>query len=119
MNIRTIANNGIKIARVETDSVIFEDVDAALDLMASVRHVTHSDRMIVDASAIHPQFFVLRNTIAGEILQKFVTYHMQLAIVGDFFQITSNSLRDFIYESNKGNQILFVATEAEAVTRLT
>ena len=56
------------------------------------------------------------NRISNEILQKFSTYNMQLAIVGDFENLQSKSLRDFIYESNKTGRILFVKTFEEALS---
>ena len=34
---------------------------------------------------------------------------MKLAIIGDFSGYTSKPLRDFIYESNNGNQVFFVS----------
>jgi hypothetical protein len=41
-----------------------------------------------------------------------------LAIVGDFSKYASKSLKDFIYESNKGKQINFVASQAEGLNVL-
>jgi hypothetical protein len=43
---------------------------------------------------------------------------MSLGIVGDFSLYQSKSLRDFIYESNKSNRIVFVSTLEEALDRL-
>jgi hypothetical protein len=43
---------------------------------------------------------------------------MKLAIVGDFKNVKSNSLKSFIYECNKGNQVLFKTTMEEAVKAL-
>ena len=119
MEITVIHNRGVKVARVKSDQDIFQGVGEALDLMASVRYETTCDRMIVDASAIDPRFFDLSSTLAGDILQKFVNYSMKLAIVGDFSQFTSSSLRDFIYESNRGDHVLFLADHNEAIDRLT
>jgi hypothetical protein len=117
MQIDTRETNGRKFARITSRNTLFCDVDEALDLMATVRHTTGSNCMLVDASAIAPRFFELRSGLAGEILQKFSTYMMKLAIIGDFSQYTSKSLHDFIYESNKGNHILFVSNEEEAVAK--
>ena len=38
---------------------------------------------------------------------------IQLAIVGDFSKFTSKSLKDFIFESNKGKFINFIASRVE------
>jgi hypothetical protein len=56
--------------------------------------------------------------MAGEILQKFSNYRMRLAIVGDFSEYKSKSLRDFIRESNRTGTINFVGTIDEALLRL-
>ena len=63
--------------------------------------------MVVHEESINIDFFHLKTGLAGAILQKFVTYHVELAIVGKF-QYESNSLRDLIRECNKGNMINFV-----------
>jgi ABC-type polysaccharide/polyol phosphate transport system ATPase subunit len=43
---------------------------------------------------------------------------MKIAIVGDFSVYQSKSLKDFMYESNKGKTMFFVSTEKEAVEKL-
>lgn len=72
----------------------------------------------VDKKLITEDFFILSTGLAGEVLQKFINYGGRIAIYGDFSQYTSKPLRDFIYESNKGKDVFFVATEAEAVAKL-
>ncbi len=49
-------------------------------------------------SSICDDFFDLSTRLAGEILQKFINYHVKIAIIGDFSIYTSKSLKDFIYE---------------------
>ena len=63
-------------------------------------------------------FFVLSTGIAGEILQKFINYHVKAAMFGDYSRYTSKPLRDFIYESNNGKDFFFTASKEEAVERL-
>jgi hypothetical protein len=64
-----------------------------------------------------PDFFVLRRGLAGAFLQKFVTYEMGVAIVGDIeaHLAASKPLRDFVYETNRGTQVWFVP-DLEALT---
>jgi hypothetical protein len=114
MNIEVISG----VAVIKIDDVVINDVQSALDLIADVRYQVDCDRIAIHKSAVIEDFFVLSNGIAGEILQKFSTYHVKLAIIGDYTIYTSKPLRDFIYESNKGNHIFFVATEEEAVGKL-
>lgn len=94
------------------------DVQSALDFMATVSYETGSNHIILNKSAIIEGFFDLKTKLAGEILQKFVNYHMKLAIVGDFSVYTSKSLKDFIYESNKGKHIFFLPDEKQAIEKL-
>ncbi|WP_406195403.1 DUF4180 domain-containing protein [Kitasatospora sp. NBC_01560] len=65
-------------------------------------------------------FFRLRTRVAGEIVQKFVTYRVGLAVVGDISRHTaaSEALQAFVRESNRGNQLWFLADEAEFDARL-
>lgn len=113
MQIQIIPTNHGTFAVIEADHLIMNDAQDALDLIANCNYQGASN-IIIQASLIHPDFFNLKTGIAGEILQKFSTYDTQLAIVGEFSTISSKSLRDFIYESNKIGRILFVNSVAEA-----
>lgn len=118
MNIKCVNQNGVKIAIIESAELFITDTASALDLMATVRYEVHCDRIAIPKSCVTEDFFILSSGIAGEILQKFVTYHVKLAIIGDYSVYTSKPLRDFIYESNNGSHIFFVSTEDEAVVKL-
>ena len=118
MNIHRQTVNGVEIAIVESEETLIVDVQAALDLMATVRYETQADCMALSKSALDERFFVLSSGLAGDILQKFVNYQFKVAIVGDFSGYTSKPLKDFIYESNNGSHVFFVATQAEAIEKL-
>ncbi len=55
-------------------------------------------------------FFTLSTRVAGEVVQKVVTYGMKLAVVGDIDRYLKRSapLRDWVSESNRGQDIWFV-----------
>jgi hypothetical protein len=65
-------------------------------------------------------FLDLSTRIAGEVIQKFTNYRMGVAFVGDIAPRTqgSKSLRDFVYESNKGAAVWFVRDQRELAARL-
>lgn len=84
----------------------------------TVRHETGCDRMVLKKEAIAEDFFKLSSGLAGEVLQKFINYHVKLAVIGNFSDYTSKPLRDFMRESNRGNDIFFVSSEQEAVEKL-
>ena len=118
MKISTVNKNGKGIAIIQSNEVLITDVQSALDIMATVQYETNCYRMIINKSAICEDFFHLRTKLAGEILQKYINYHVKVAIVGDFSAYTSKSLKDFIYETNRGKDVFFLPDEEQAIERL-
>lgn len=118
MNIEHLNINGTNIAAVSGGEKIMTDAQSAMELAMSVKYETGADRIAIDKSIIAEDFFILSTGMAGEILQKFVNYHIKAAIWGDFSHYTSKPLKDFIYESNKGHDFFFVATKEEALNCL-
>lgn len=106
---------GTDIAVVESSDIILQDVQNALDLMATIQFAHGCGKAVIDAANIAEDFFRLRTGLAGEILQKWTTYGFPVAIVGDFDRYNSKSLRDFIYESNKGRHVFFAKDRQEAI----
>lgn len=106
------------VAVVTGEEKVITDAQSALDLIMTARYETGTNLIAVDKEAITEDFFVLSRGLAGEVLQKFINYQAKIAIFGDFSQYTSKPLKDFIYESNKGQDIFFVSTKTEAVERL-
>ncbi|MBC9934173.1 DUF4180 domain-containing protein [Chitinophaga qingshengii] len=107
----------VRIAEVVADDILINTPEEALQLIVDV-YYQNFEKMIIHEKNIIPAFFDLKTGIAGEVLQKFVNYRMQLSIVGTFEHYTSKSIRDFIYESNKGRQISFLSSVEEAVEKL-
>lgn len=118
MNIELIRNINTLIAVVQSEELVIIDAQSALDFMMTINYETDSRSIILNKEAITEEFFQLSSKLAGEVLQKFINYHMKLAVIGDFSGYTSKSLKDFIYESNKGKDIFFVSTLEEAVNKL-
>ena len=107
IKIHTIDNR--KIAEIISDDIVLQTVEDAVDLIGNMSYQGF-DKLIIHEENMIPDFFELKNKIAGNILQKFSQYSMPLAIIGDFEKYESKSLNDFIFESNKGKQINFVTT---------
>lgn len=119
MNIEHLKDNGIDIAVISGDEVVIVDTQSALDLAMTVKYETGAERIVIDKDVICGDFFILSTGMAGEILQKFMNYHVKVAVYGDYSHYTSKPLKDFIYESNHGKDFFFVSTKEEAVQRLT
>tara|TARA_R110002020_G_scaffold251773_2_gene465561 strand:+ start:1725 stop:2093 length:369 start_codon:yes stop_codon:yes gene_type:complete len=117
MEIKKHHFNGSEIAEVISTELIIQNTEDALDLMGNLYYQGY-DKIILHRKNITPGFFDLKNKMAGEILQKFSNYRVRLVIVGDFLGGTSQSLKDFIYESNKGKQVNFLSSTGEALKSL-
>lgn len=117
MRIETHNTGKSKIAELISDRLIIESAEDGLDLLGNL-YYQDFDKVIIHEKNIAPEFFDLKNGIAGEILQKFSNYRVWLAIVGDFAKYPGRSLIDFIYESNKSGQINFVDSVSTALTKL-
>ena len=119
MQLSKIKKNGIVCAVVNSDKLVITDAQTALDVMMSAKYDVGTKNIVIDKKLIVEDFFVLSKGLAGEILQKYVNYGGRIAIYGDYSHYTSKPLKDFIYESNKGKDVFFVATQDEAVDMLT
>lgn len=109
--------NGHDILEISTDEFMISTLQDSLDLLGSAMF-KQIFKIIIRKEHLCPDFFDLKTRLAGEILQKFSTYDMQLAIVGDFENLESRSLQDFIRESNRTGRIIFVSSTEEAKVRL-
>jgi len=109
--------HGIQIAELLADTIAIRETQDALDMMANVNY-NGCGKIVIREQHLVPEFFDLKSRMAGEILQKFSTYRVQLAIVGDFSKYQSKSLKDFLFESNKIGHILFVDSLEAALNRL-
>jgi len=109
--------DGLMTGEILPETLRIENSQDMLDIMADAGY-NGCDSLIIHAQTLTKDFFDLKTKLAGEILQKISNYRMRLAIVGDFTDIESKSLRDFIRESNGRGIICFVESVEEALSRL-
>lgn len=119
MNIEKITQNGKMVAVITSDSKLLTDVQSALDLIMTAKYEVGTNLIAIDKNAVAEDFFILSRGLAGEILEKFITYQVKIAIWGDYSGYTSKPLKDFIYESNKGRDVFFVEKKEESIDYLT
>lgn len=111
--IHEIANT--KIAEITENGILVNNAEDGLQLLVDI-YYQDVDKIIIYKEQLSDDFFDLSTKLAGEILQKFANYRVRLAIVGQFTD-SSQSLQDFIFESNKGKQVNFVSSSEEAIAR--
>ncbi len=115
MNIETI--NGKRVAFYDGEPIARE-MDAN-DIIGST-YGLEVDVIAVPAEKFSDDFFWLSTGLAGAVLQKMQQYGFRVAIVGDISRFTaeSPSLRDFVYESNRHGQTLFLPDRTALEARL-
>jgi hypothetical protein len=110
---------GVRVFEVAKDGPELRADRDAVDLIgAAAGH--RAGLIAIPAERLGDDFFRLRTRIAGEIFQKFVTYRLRVAILGDIsgYVASSSALWDFVLESNRGDQIWFVSTIEQLEKRL-
>jgi hypothetical protein len=92
----------------------------ARDATDLIGEAAGADVIVIPVERLDEDFFRLRTGVAGEMVQKFVTYRKRVAIVGDVSAhvAESKSFHDFVYEANRGRDVWFVATREELEKRL-
>ena len=119
MELITVEKNQDTCVVVRSDEAVIVDAQSALDLLMDAGYQAGTKNIAVAKELVAEDFFILGTGLAGEILQKYVDYGGRIAFYGGYSCYTSKPLRDFIFESNRGKDVFFVETEAQAIDRLT
>lgn len=110
---------GVRFAELPAEGPPLGSERDANDLIGSL-YGSGADLLAIPAGRLDPRFFQLANGTAGAFVQKFVTYGLRLAVVGDIGAQVSRSeaLRAFVIESNRGRHLWFVSDRNELERRL-
>ena len=111
--------NGWRVLACSPEGPTLRGEADALEVIAQAS-AHEVDLLVIPAERLDEGFFRLSTRMAGEIVQKFVNYRLRLVIVGDLSERLANSstLRAFVDETNRGNQVWFVPDLAELDRRL-
>ncbi|HZQ17935.1 MAG TPA: DUF4180 domain-containing protein [Terriglobales bacterium] len=110
---------GLPVYECSSDGPLLRSDRDANDLISAARE-HQAGLLIIPLERLSEDFFQLKAGIAGTIIQKFVTYGVRVAIIGDISKQvqSSSSLRDFVYEANRGKHAWFVENRSELEERL-
>ena len=111
--------HSIPVVELTTDGPLLRNDRDAVDVIAAASRYA-PEIVIIPATRLGDDFFRLKTGVAGQIIQKFLTYRLRVVIVGDISRYVSESsaLRDFVHECNGGAHVWFVADLAELEPRL-
>lgn len=110
--------SGGKVAVQNFDIQLFDDVEMVLGYAAHIERVRGCRDIAVYKEIFEENFFDLSSGFAVETARKLNDTGFRLAIIGDFSDYTSESFKDFMYDSNKGKHLFFVADEEAALKKL-
>jgi hypothetical protein len=104
----------VRMMECATEGDLVRSGQDAIDLISEA-HRHQAALVVIPAERLSDDFFRLKTGVAGEIVQKVVTYGVRLAIRGDLSRYLnkSSSFRDFVRESNKGTALCFVTNADE------
>jgi hypothetical protein len=110
---------GMNVYQVDPSGPVIVDGQGVVDIIGESWD-QDADLLVVPVERLAPEFFRLSTGLAGEVLQKFVNYGYQVAIVGDIeaYLAASSALRDFVRESNSGRHVWFLPDRAALDARL-
>lgn len=114
----TTMRNRKRVLAVAPEGPPIQDEASALDVIGDA-FGAEAEVVVVPVERLDAAF-ELRSGVAGAVVQKFVTYRLQLVVVGDpaHHGPTSGPVGDWIREANRGRDLWFVADEAELDHRL-
>jgi hypothetical protein len=119
MDTRCYDLHGIRVAELAREGTPLQNDRDAVDAIASVS-AHNAEIIVIPTERLDEDFFRLRTGIAGQVIQKFLTYRFRLVIMGDISERLreSSALRDFVYECNTSSDIWFVTRLDELNQRL-
>ena len=111
---RITGPDSFRVLHIESDFPVIKTSDDANDLIGATWGETDIALIALPADRLDPSFFDLSSLLAGDVLQKIVNYRLRIAILGDISAhvAKSDALRDFVWESNRGDQVWFLDDEA-------
>lgn len=119
MSDEALTLGGVTVYACDPDGPKLDGERAATDIIGD-SYACRPAVVAIPVIRLAPEFLTLSNRIAGEVIQKFVNYGVAIAFVGDISGpvASSNALRDFVRESNRGRHVWFVADMAELEAKL-
>lgn len=113
MNYKVIEkSNKTYIEFISMDIPLREEREA-LDFI-SICMEYNTGLIIIHQEVLSEDFYNLRTGLAGGVLQKFMNYHIKVAVIITSEEKISGRFREMVIETNKGNDFRVYKSVAEA-----
>ncbi|MFD3486526.1 DUF4180 domain-containing protein [Streptomyces sp. NPDC058665] len=115
-----VEHHGVPVLVCDAGGAPIATEQDALDHLIGAAFAEPVELIAVPAERFDASFYDLSSGLAGAILQKFSSYRLRLAVVGDISRHlgASSALPDLVREANRGRDVWFVADLDELVARL-
>lgn len=102
MNYRVVNKNDSKYIEFVSDSRKLSSEKDVLDYI-SICMENDIYKIMLHSDALSEEFFNLKTGLAGMALQKFINYHVKVAVIIEETQKLNDRFKEMIMEANKGN----------------
>lgn len=111
--------HGMTVLELSAEGPQLKSDRDAVDLVGQT-YSHNAQFVVIPKQRLSADFFELKTRVAGEMLHRLLLYKVRVAILGDVSRHAAESIsfRDFVIESNRGNQIWFVSSIEELGERL-
>jgi hypothetical protein len=110
--------HGARVLTIETDRPALGGEDDAVEIIG-VAYGERADAVVLSVADVDERFFTLGTRVAGDVVRKFQAYRIRLVVLGDLGPyLGSDAFRAFVHETNKGNDVWFLADREQLNERL-
>lgn len=93
--------------------------ESQLNDLLSMCYYHNASLILLDQDNLSDEFFNLRSGLAGEAMQKFANYKVQVAVLLPPDAVHNERFRELMYEMNQSNHFRFYDNREEAEIWLT
>ncbi|EPY2308010.1 DUF4180 domain-containing protein [Clostridium sporogenes] len=113
MNYRVVKKNNKKY--IECISVE-KQLSSERDVLDFIGICVENDiyKLVLHGDILSEAFFNLKTGLAGMVLQKFINYHIKVAVILENEEKFNDRFKEMIMESNKGNHFRIFKNIADA-----
>lgn len=113
MNYRVINKNNNKYIEFASDLMKLSSEQDVVDCI-SICMENDIYTIILHSNVLSEDFFNLKTGLAGMALQKFINYHVKVAIIIEEAEKLNDRFKEMIMEANKGNHFRTFKNIADA-----
>ncbi|QAA32188.1 DUF4180 domain-containing protein [Clostridium manihotivorum] len=113
MNYRVVDKDNKKYIEFASD---FMKLSSEKDVIDYISICMENDvyTILLQPNVLSEDFFNLRSGLAGTALQKFINYHVKVAVIIEDTEVLNERFKEMIMEANKGNHFRTFSNTQEA-----